>query len=433
MTGILNYIRGVRNDDITLEKYAISAKYGFLSTKQPVQFINIEYYKPWEDIIENLPDLLKEGNLREEIDTNLPILEVSDELLNNVFYLRRAYSILTFLTNAYVWGNKFNGETPIEILSDNIAKPLLKIANILGLPPLSTYAGLILWNFKTVSANNLCCETDPIQIEILNTFTDLDDERWFYIISVFYEKIGGSVLECGVEILNAIKNEDIRLLKSRLNLISSYTYILGDLFTRMNEHTNPDIFYNVLRPFLTGWENSKDLGLPNGVKYGRHGKYKKFAGGSNAQSSLIQFIDILLNVEHKNEEGVANGLSYILEMRKYMPYLHRKFLEHFSAACKLKEFVLKHADDHPDLVKDYDDCLDNLKMFRDKHVKLVTTYIITPSRKAKTLETNKRKHHINNGLAIKGTGSTSFVLFLKQCRTDTVDAGINFKKGKRSS
>jgi indoleamine 2,3-dioxygenase len=85
----------------------------------------------------------------------------------------------------------------------------------------------------------------------------------------------------------------------------------------------------------------------------------QFAGGSNAQSSLIQFLDIVLGVKYQprssgakraNNEHVTpfdvRGLivseqepvpwqpkeepHFILEMRQYMPGPHRRFLDRLA-------------------------------------------------------------------------------------------------------
>src|SRR5205823_4702295 len=94
---------------------------------------------------------------------------------------------------------------------------------------------------------------------------------------------------------------------------------LGSILQRMYENCDPHVFYHRVRPFLAGSKNMADAGLPNGVIYedGTGNEvYRQFSGGSNAQSSLIQFFDIVLGVEHRptgekrvesseSEEGTA--------------------------------------------------------------------------------------------------------------------------------
>jgi indoleamine 2,3-dioxygenase len=71
----------------------------------------------------------------------------------------------------------------------------------------------------------------------------------------------------------------------------------------MYEKCSPPIFYHQIRPFLAGSKNMAAAGLPDGVFYDTgngNGKWRQHSGGSNAQSSLIQFFDIVLGIEHRS-------------------------------------------------------------------------------------------------------------------------------------
>ena len=73
------------------------------------------------------------------------------------------------------------------------------------------------------------------------------------------------------------------------------------ILERMYEKCSPEIFYHQIRPFLSGSRNMASAGLPNGVFYEEgngNGQWRQYYGGSNAQSSLIQFFDVVLGVEH---------------------------------------------------------------------------------------------------------------------------------------
>ena len=75
-----------------------------------------------------------------------------------------------------------------------------------------------------------------------------------------------------------------------------------------------------------------EVGL-KGVYYGEEKTVRNYAGGSNAQSSLIQFLDILLGVKHystgerplpfKASTGVGAENGFMNEMRKYIPGNHQ--------------------------------------------------------------------------------------------------------------
>jgi len=69
-------------------------------------------------------------------------------------------------------------------------------------------------------------------------------------------------------------------------------------------------------------------------------KYIDYRGGSAAQSSLIQLIDIIFEVKHK-EKSVVNFLK---EMHNYMPLQHKQFLQemekNFSKYSLKKNIVI---------------------------------------------------------------------------------------------
>lgn len=88
--------------DCTLRRFEIS-HYGFLPIDEPLSKLPDYYYQPWEELIIQLPELIKTGRIYSEVD-NLPLL--STEKLRTVPEWRRAYVILTFFTHAYIWADK---------------------------------------------------------------------------------------------------------------------------------------------------------------------------------------------------------------------------------------------------------------------------------------------------------------------------------------
>lgn len=105
---------------------------------------------------------------------------------------------------------------------------------------------------------------------------------------------------------------------------------VGEILKRMYEHCDPMVFYNDIRPFLAGSKNMGVAGLPSGVFYeegapgGEKGEWRAYSGGSNAQSSLIQFFDVVLGVEHSltgGAKGSKNGFLQVrLHPRPFFPY-----------------------------------------------------------------------------------------------------------------
>lgn len=87
--------------DISLDQYSISSDHGFLPDGFPLQRLDDPYYAPWENLAAQLPSLIQTGQIRLLID-DLPVLRTT--WLQTEPEWRRAYSILGFLTHAYVWG-----------------------------------------------------------------------------------------------------------------------------------------------------------------------------------------------------------------------------------------------------------------------------------------------------------------------------------------
>lgn len=419
---------------IDLEKYQVSKEAGFLPSELPLEKLPQLYYQPWETLVANLPSLIFTKRLRKLVD-KLPVLSI--EHLVDIRQLRRGYQVLGFLAHGYIWGD----DMATNKLPESLASPLIKISEILRLPPLATYAGLCLWNFKQIipDPENLW---DLDNLTTINTYTGGIDESWFYLVSVYFEYKSSFTINTGLDILNAIEKNDVPTVTRNLQKLAEMIDHLGTVLMKMEEMCDPHIFYFRIRPYLAGWRNMSDVGLDkNGVIYGNDPKPKSFAGGSNAQSSSIQFLDALLNVVHHptgerplpHETGKKQAAfsgepsnNFMSEMRDYMPGPHKDFLEHIESVSNVKQYVQQHGDENPELTLSYDACLAMLKLFRDKHIQIVTRYIILQAKKGSKLGSSST---LRSGLAKSkkketeqtGTGGTSLLPFLKQCRDETGD------------
>ncbi|CRK36385.1 Indoleamine 2 like protein [Verticillium longisporum] len=239
----------------------------------------------------------------------------------------------------------------------------------------------------------------------------------------------------------------------------------------MHESCDPLIFYNRIRPFLAGSKNMAEAGLPLGLNYddgfGRL-DYRFYSGGSNAQSSLIQFFDVVLGIDHRptgefggrktrqssesprEDRAPGQRHNFIMEMRRYMPGPHARFLDQVGLVANVRDFVETHAD-NPQLTLAYDACLAMLSSFRDKHIAIVTRYIIVPSRevrarsRSRSPEATRKRLDLasasrqrkdvggtgqssgSTGTAntkLKGTGGTALIPFLKQARDETGEPAV---------
>lgn len=434
-----------------LADYDVSVENGFLPAQPPLESLPDEYYKPWEDIVKNLQGLVLSKRLRGVVE-KLPVL--STDRLQDLPQWRRAYSILGFITHAYIWG----GNKPAERIPPPITIPFMETCDHLELPPVATYAGLVLWNWKPLFESE---RTDTLSnLDMLHTFTGSMDEKWFYLVSVAIEARGAPLIPMMLHAIDAARRGDRNMVIQCLRNFAERIDELGVLLTKMYDNCDPHVFYNRIRPFLAGSKNMADAGLPNGVVFDNGGainkqRYVQFSGGSNAQSSIIQFFDLVLSVEHRptgqkkgdeqHSSKKAPPPSFIHEMRKYMPGPHARFLKEVGKVANLRSFVEENSYDHA-LTVAFDASLAMLSALRDKHIQIVSRYIIIQSAAAKKrseAESGKDQKHGEKRVDIahrpksndkdkdgekkglKGTGGSTLIPFLRQARDETGEPAVD--------
>lgn len=456
-----------------LSDYGISPTHGFLPDVLPLTRLPDPYYNKWEAIAANLPALILSRRIRGVID-RLPVLSTTG--LEHDAEWRRAYSLLCFMAHGYIWG----GDSPSDRLPPAVSVPLLEVSEYLEVPPVATYAGLCLWNFKPLFVDEDIESLD--NLATLTTFTGASDEAWFYLVSVAIEARGAPIVPLMLTAIAAARGGDAPTVTRCLRAFAERLDDLGVLLSRMHEQCHPTIFYDRIRPFLAGSKNMAEAGLPNGVLYeldefGR-GEYRQYSGGSNAQSSIIQFFDIVLGIQHRptGEKPPAADASasdsearrgrapaprhnFIMEMRKYMPGPHARFLNDVASVANIRDFVESCGPREKELRVAYDACLAMLSKLRDRHIAIVTRYIVTPSRAERARSRSRSRspeavrQRVNlatasrqpqppqgpqakrgpQGIALdtsqkkdlKGTGGTQLMSFLKQARDETGDPAIS--------
>ena len=424
-----------------LADYGISPTQGFLPDTLPLTRLPDPYYNKWEAVVANLQALILSRRLRAVVD-RLPILSTIG--LEHEAEWRRAYSLLCFMAHAYVWG----GDHPEERLPPPITAPLLEISDHLRMPPVATYAALVLWNFKPLFLDE---DVDNFEnLATLNTFTGSLDESWFYLTSVAIEARGAPIIPLMLTAIAAARQEDSSSVTRCLRAFAERLTDLTNILHRVYESCDPHVFYHRIRPFLAGSKNMAEAGLPHGLIYDDGSgveSYRQYSGGSNAQSSLIQFFDVVLGVEHRptgeahdptsesDREGRFQRHNFIRDMRRYMPGPHADFLRDVSQIANIRDFVEDHVED-TQLCLAYDACLAMLSAFRDKHIAIVTRYVILPSKEARARSRSQSpeaaRKRLNLAVASrksgkqdqKGTGGTALIPFLKQARDETGEPAV---------
>jgi len=363
------------------EKYDLSV-YGFLPEKELSSLPS--YFETWEDLIKKLPELNKTKKTREAVD-KLPLLESSK--LKTLREIKRAYSILSLIANSYVWclGMK-NASKKIPAV---IAKPLWYVSEHLGIAPILTHASVDLFNWKLKDSSK---GMGLDNLESIYTVTGMKDEEWFYLIMVAIEAVGGKTVKSILNLMNANETE----LKPELTNIAKQINEYTNIIIRIKEKCDGDKFYNELRPYLSGWNSGSEY-IKSMIYEGVDDIPKEYSGGSAAQSTLLQTLDMVFNIQHKSK--------YLVDIRQYMPKAHRNFIEYVSQ-LNLEEKVKNTG--KKELIDLYETCVKRLGIFRQAHFAIVQKYIVKYIDK-------------NDYLSVKGTGGTDLNKFLQEIIKDTTE------------
>lgn len=307
--------------------------------------------------------------------------------------------------------------------------PFLESAEHLEVHPVATYAALNLWNWRPL-ADGLEL-TQPDNLIALHTASGTDDESWFFIISNAMEARAGPMIKTMLAAIEAADSDDTSTIIEALEYFKQSLDDIGSLIERMDDRCDPQRFYHEIRPFLAGSMGMESAGLPNGVFYDEgegRGSWRKYRGGSNGQSSLLQFCDAVLSVKHSKSSG------FHAEMRGYMPGPHARFLDDVEAIANIRSYV-EGRKDNARLLFAFNEAVAALSGFRDKHISLVTRYIIIPSRMGKPANAINRRDIASASTKLAserpqtqelvGTGGTKLIPFLRTSRDETIEAGIS--------
>jgi indoleamine 2,3-dioxygenase len=372
-----------------LAAFQIHPTGGFLSAEEPLERLP-SHFDTWERTASLVPVLVGEGRLRATL-AGLPCLDLAR--LETDRQLQRAMLILSVLGNAYVWADR----APATLLPAGIAVPWCAVARRLGRPPIVAHASMVLSNWRLVDKN---APLTPENLSALLLFSGTPDEEWFFMTTAAIEAIGVTALVALVRVQESVAGGRAEDVVECLKTIATVVKEMESVLARMPERCAPRVFYNRIRPFLTGWPE------PGLVYEGVSDRPHRWLGGSAAQSSLLPALDAGLTIRH----GDPEASMFLREMRGYMPPPHQRFLQTLEAGPSIRQFALERKKSDPTLCDWYNRCIGAVESFRNRHIAIAVEYVL---RQAPTPE------------EALGTGGTSFVRFLTKVRNATAESAIS--------
>jgi indoleamine 2,3-dioxygenase len=158
---------------------------------------------------------------------------------------------------------------------------------------------LNLWNWRPVGED--VDIRHPQNMKALHTITATEDESWFFVVSNAMEARARPLIDMMLSAIEAVDRNNAEFVAECLERLGEALMELAAILDRMDERCRPQVFYHKIRTVLAGSENMEHAGLPRGVFYDEgegRGRWRKYRGGSNGQSSLLQFFDVVLGVDH---------------------------------------------------------------------------------------------------------------------------------------
>jgi len=354
-------MRTMVNDDL----WAVHPQTGFLIHPEPLLQLHTDeptlapVLEQVDDIAAQMPALIRNGELRQVLE-KMPLLDTFYLQRNpHPHILERLFRLYGYFASGYVFMSPYQ---PVPHLPVSIALPLVDLAQMVQRPPVLAYTGMALSNWRKL---DLFGDLSVENIGILQTFTDLRDEQWFFIIHVAIEARAGGIIHALYAADDAVRHDDDQGFLTALHDINQGVIDITRIFNRMPEHCDPDIYYQLVRPYLFGLTAVEYEGVAT-----FNGMPQSYRGGSGAQSSLIPALVAGLGIQHSR----SGLVQYLETLHDYMPQTHRELISNMKK-IKIRDFAANHT-----YLKDaYNTCLKQLITFRRAHFHYARTYIFEKS------------------------------------------------------
>jgi indoleamine 2,3-dioxygenase len=348
---------------------------GFLPEADPAQsFPHGSELAVLDEVGRDLPSLLHDGGFRDyaralEIPAwNLPH---DDEHLP---LLRLYYVRLGFLASAYI--NQV-GQPPATLLPRKLAVPLSEACRLLSRPPILSYDGYALYNWKRFDP------AGPIalgNIDTLQNFVHLYDEHWFILVHVEIEAIAERILAAIEQARRGMEAGDAVIINRTLTEIGDAVWRQVAVLRRIPEKMDPALYYKTFRPYIRFFEHVVYEGVDTAPL--------DYRGETGAQSSIMPTLVAFMKIPHR-PSLLTNHLA---DMRHFMPAEHRAMIAEVESLPDLRPLAEKEP---------YNNVLEAMAVFREVHYGWAEEYI---------------HRRVSDP---RGTGGTPYMQWLQQLIAET--------------
>jgi indoleamine 2,3-dioxygenase len=323
---------------------------GFLPERDPVRsFAPGSELSVLDEMGRDLPSLLEDASFRSYMQgiriPDWPEDEAREETLAE---LRLYYVRVGFLASAYV--NQVS-QPKAEMLPRNLAVPFCKACALLRRPPILSYDGYALYNWKRFDP------AGPIalgNIDTLQNFVHLYDEHWFILVHVEIEAIAAAILAAIDRAADGLRERDSQVVSGGLREIAAAVRRQTAVLRRIPEKMDPALYYRTFRPYIRFFENVVYEGVVHAPL--------NFRGETGAQSSIMPTLVAFMKIPHRRSVLT----DHLAEMRNFMPPAHRQLIADVEALPSPRE--LADADS-------YNEVLDAMATFRETHFGWAQEYI----------------------------------------------------------
>jgi len=352
---------------------AIFTRRGFLPEPDPVAYFpHGSELAMLDELGGDLPSMLEDRGFRAFArELRLPAPPTSEHLP----YLRLYYVRLGFLASAYI------NQVPLppeSVLPKNIALPLCGVARLLNRPPILSYDGYALYNWKRFQKDG------PIalgNIDTIQNFVHMYDEHWFILVHVEIEAAASRIL-AAIESMKPALVAGQRSAAIDLGLaeIAKAIWDQVNVIRRIPEKMDPHLYFKTFRPYIRFFENVVYEGVESAPM--------SYRGETGAQSSIQPTLVAFLKIPH--QESVLT--NHLLDMRQFMPAEHRALIAEVESLPPVKPLASKDV---------FNDVLEAIATFREVHFGWADLYI---------------HRHVQDP---RGTGGTPYRQWLQQLIDET--------------